>query len=724
METSAWSIAKAIAFGIGLGTALPGQFGWSPRDQLQPSEVTLLAMHAGSGRAVLLGTDLTGPRTFTFDGRTWTPSTATTPDPYDAAMAYDEARDRVVLFGGTTGATWLWDGQAWTRATPRTTPPPRRDHALAFAPGLGRVVLFGGTATATGAGLTDTWTFDGVDWAPIASPGLAGRARHRLAWVASAGRLALFGGEDANGPRDDTWWFDGSTWTPFPASPRPSPRSTPAFTAAGPGALLFGGRDASGPRADLWYLDAGGWTLRDPRAQPPARWSAGMVFDAARQRVLLHGGETVPGPWALDTWTFDGVAWQRVADARLPYEMPVAYDERRGRAVGVGRGETWEWDGLAWVQRPAANAPAAQFAHALAYDSARRRVVCFGGFSCARADCALDTTHEWDGVSWATMAPTVRPAARGGMALAYDAARAQVVLFGGEDASGLRGDAHAYDGATWRALAGGPAPRAFAGMTYDPLRQVVVLFGGITATGPASDTWEWDGRQWSQRAPVTTPPARGSPQLAFDPVRGDVVMVGGIAGHIAHDDVWRFDGVDWVAQPLTGTKRTSVAALFFDASLRRVVGSGERVIVNALAHVVTTTHLLTDTPASSSTYATGCGSAAIPQVHAHGLPWLGNAGFALDLTSLPANAPVALLLAVNRGARDLGNGCTLAIDPAALLVMASASSDARGRVQFALPILRSGLLRSVPVYAQGAALERSSARGYTLTPGLVIRPGD
>ena len=66
------------------------------------------------------------------------------------ALAYDNARGRVILFGGFTGPsfslsdTWEWDGNVWTQRTPATSPPARGDHALAYDSARGRVVLFGG----------------------------------------------------------------------------------------------------------------------------------------------------------------------------------------------------------------------------------------------------------------------------------------------------------------------------------------------------------------------------------------------------------------------------------------------------------------------------------------------------------------------------------------------------------------------------------------------------
>src|SRR5215468_2010500 len=65
------------------------------------------------------------------------------------AMVYDAARDRVLLFGGSTGTTfhddtWSWDGSRWTQLAPSLSPPARDQHVMAYDGARGRVVLFGG----------------------------------------------------------------------------------------------------------------------------------------------------------------------------------------------------------------------------------------------------------------------------------------------------------------------------------------------------------------------------------------------------------------------------------------------------------------------------------------------------------------------------------------------------------------------------------------------------
>jgi hypothetical protein len=92
-----------------------------------------------------------------------------------------------------------------------------------------------------------------------------------------------------------------------------------------------------------------------------------------------------------------------------------------------GRNDTWVWDGTNWVQKFPANAPPARHGHAMAYDAARGQVVLFGGWDAA----IVNDTWVWDGTNWVQKFPANAPPAVGGHAMAYDAARGQVVLFGG-----------------------------------------------------------------------------------------------------------------------------------------------------------------------------------------------------------------------------------------------------------------------------------------------------
>jgi hypothetical protein len=188
--------------------------------------------------------------------------------------------------------------------------------------------------------------------------------------------------------------------------------------------------------------------------------------------------------------------------------------------------------------------------HAMAYDEARQRVVVFGGQH--RYDTPNEAdTWQWDGAKWMQRFPTTAPIERAFSAMAYDSARQRVVLFGGYGGNLLRADTWEWDGTTWvqRFPATSPPARGGHAMAYDAARQRVVLFGGNA--GPTlSDTWEWDGTTWSQRPTPIFPPQRWSrPRLrcgaaAHRPLRGQQRVRHCLLGHL--DLGW--DDVD-AAQP-------------------------------------------------------------------------------------------------------------------------------------------------------------------------------
>lgn len=196
-----------------------------------------------------------------------------------------------------------------------------------------------------------------------------------------------------------------------------------------------------------------------------------------------------------------------------------AYDAARGELVVFGgtvggelTSETLIWRGhgwAGWFGRPAAQ-PSASRDSAMVFDAARGETILFGGYNGA----PFNETWAWDGERWRQLAPTTAPPARSRHAMAYDAARRQIVMFGG--ASGVvgsttyLGDTWVWDGAAWTAIeTPGPSPRADHRMAYDPARGEIMLFGGeidvttIVGTGSTSssgtylaDTWVWDGSTW------------------------------------------------------------------------------------------------------------------------------------------------------------------------------------------------------------------------------------
>lgn len=158
--------------------------------------------------------------TWEFDGEAWAKrGTEGPPGRSLHGLAYDDARRRVVLFGGlhfvngrpkSFEDTWEWDGSMWRQIdTPGIG---SCDHvSMVYAPDRRAVVLQGGARPDTGF-QSDTWTYDGKAWRRLAESGPA-RVRHRLVYDAARRAVVLYGGF---GPDDlqskELWMLNGSTW--------------------------------------------------------------------------------------------------------------------------------------------------------------------------------------------------------------------------------------------------------------------------------------------------------------------------------------------------------------------------------------------------------------------------------------------------------------------------------------------------------------------------------
>ncbi len=523
----------------------------------------------------------------------WQLASAPYPRPRTShAMADDPGRQRVVLFGGESGGvlgdTWEWDGVTWTQQKPLTSPPARSGHAMAYDAARQRVVLFGGFTGYYAPALGDTWEWDGVDWRRLQPPvAPTGRGDHRLVYDPVRQRIVLYGGS-TSGTRptwfNDTWEWDGSTW-----SKRNPARTPPAcadhamtYDAARNRIVLFGSGGFWNPSNDLWEWDGNNWQPRTPLTQPPARFAHALAYDAATQRVLLFGGfgGSVSSMILLgDTWAWNGQDWKRVTPAMTPPPMAghaMAFDATRRSVVlcgGYGQRDTWVWQSTNWVHRPRPGvALPRRIGHAIAYDDSRRRTLVFGGRGVVTTTQLFSDMWAWDGARWTPETPATRPPARQFSAMAYDASRGRVVMFGGLAATRLA-DTWEWDGANWTQMSPTASPPARDGhrMVYDVARRRVVLFGGGTGVRSyLGDTWEWDGATWRQRTSATSPTPRRDFGLAYDRTRRRVVLFGGDTG-FGTADTWEWDGTNWTQMSANGASARWNHALAYDEATQRVV---------------------------------------------------------------------------------------------------------------------------------------------------------
>jgi galactose oxidase-like protein len=342
--------------------------------------------------------------------------------------------------------------------------------------------------------------------------------------------------------------------------------------------------------ADTWEWDGTAWTERSTTTSPGPRYGHALAYDAARSRVLLFGGyDFYSGLPLADTWEWDGNAWVETAPATSPpgrFGHAMAYDSARRRVVlfgGVGDSgrlaDTWEWDGNNWLERtPAASPPSREFG-ALTYDGARARAMLFGGFD---GVSYLADTWEWDGDAWVERVTATHPPGRTWHMLAFDEGRGRAVLFGGYDGGSALDDTWEWDGSAWieTTPAVSPSPRVVAAMVFDRARSRAVLFGGYDGRSPLADTWEWDGSGWVERTPTTSPPRRSNHAAAYDVGRRKTVIFGGYAGGAFLADTWEWDGSEWVQKtPATSPPSRIFHAMAYDRARARVVlfgGFGQR----------------------------------------------------------------------------------------------------------------------------------------------------
>lgn len=141
---------------------------------------------------------------------------------FSTALAWDGVGCRVLLFGGAlTDApnavaldeTWAWNGEQWAQLHPTHAPSARRLHAMAWDPARQRIVLFGGADA--GAVLGDTWEWTGADWQRAATEQVQVSAGHAMAFDAINQRVMAAPTNSAPavwGSSNGSWEWTGSTW--------------------------------------------------------------------------------------------------------------------------------------------------------------------------------------------------------------------------------------------------------------------------------------------------------------------------------------------------------------------------------------------------------------------------------------------------------------------------------------------------------------------------------
>ncbi|MFV9507292.1 MAG: kelch repeat-containing protein [Oscillochloridaceae bacterium umkhey_bin13] len=509
-----------------------------------------------------------------YDGTTWSqsyPLGGPTPRRLHA-LIYDPARGGVLLIGGVTSPsnvipnedTWLWDGTNWSEL--RVDLPPRANALVAYDQQRGVPILAGGTSTAGGVTfLSETWELDAIDWnrrAPHVGPNLSDTFHaYAIAPQPARQRLVLFLGSTNNDRLRETWEWDGMSWTPRTPATNPPTRVDHAlvYDEARNHVVLFGGKGYNGVwLADTWTWDGHTWTPLNPSSAPAARGRHTLAYDAAQQQIVLFGGwysHSAGTTYLRDTWLWNGTTWSEAVPSNAPTAAigKLAYDRSRAQTVFLGSGSIWEWDGTNWARRTTQSPTGSTFSNyvQLGYDSVQQRIIAFGGSPSAYI--YPQDTWAWDDSAWQRLTPATVPPGRKHHVMTYDPVRQRLLMFGGMTESMVWHDLWEWDGQDWRKRAdmGQPVPHSASGMAYMH-DGVSLLFGGrITAGALSQDTLVWQGSTWLYLDLPSSPPARESHQLARNADGSQILLFGGLGtGNTYLDDTWLWDGSTWLPQEL------------------------------------------------------------------------------------------------------------------------------------------------------------------------------
>jgi hypothetical protein len=137
----------------------------------------------------------------------------------------------------------------------------------------------------------------------------------------------------------------------------------------------------------------------------------GMVYDAARRVVWLHGGRDLD-VFHDDVWHYDGTRWARQATGgpgARAFQAAVFVPRRRAIVIFGGidpnpLGDAWTWRRERW-RRLDGPVPSARSVYAAAFDAARGYALIHGGGHRTRSGWTIvDETWGWANGDWRLLA--------------------------------------------------------------------------------------------------------------------------------------------------------------------------------------------------------------------------------------------------------------------------------------------------------------------------------
>jgi hypothetical protein len=578
-----------------------------------------LAVVLPLGAWLLTGTAAAG------DAGAWRSLSGPTQD--GAAMAFDEARHRLLIWGGDgtdlvralplDGFPYSWT----TLTTAGPTPPLRHGHVLVYDPTGDRLLMYGGETTIDGATerSNDLWqlSLSGTPtWTELHPEDVLPELRSECGAVCDpvTNRLYLFGGRDYYGNLTDPDLFvldlaaDPLIWQAVAVSGDVPPArcaSQLALDPYGRRLLLFGGNDANGEDlADEYEFDltTATWSTGPMTGDVPGpRSSHVCVYDRNAQQLLVWGGTANDD----ELRAFDPAS--RVWSLRNWFIGPPQHGGRP--SVGV---YDWQWDRLMVLAGPRGadvyqyfkseptgfwyltGPTTLTFGGSMVVDRDRSRAIVYGGVDAAVQESRRDYWQfaftdpiGWGGVNTAG----IFPPARAGHVAVWDELRHRMLVLGGRDGTlapmnPVYALTDSADFMNWSALTPGgpePSPRQYASGVYDPVGDRVLMFGGLNGAGFVNQLWQLTLSPtpvWSQVTTTGGPSGRGAASAVYDPDGHRMLLFGG-NDNSYRNDVWALNlpSLTWTQLAPTGTAPAGrwkhVAA--YDTRRHRLLVFGGRV---------------------------------------------------------------------------------------------------------------------------------------------------
>ena len=289
----------------------------------------------------------------------------------------------------------------WTlRENGTSAPSERAYHAMAYDNIRREVILFGGEGP-TSSYYADTWSYNlstnkWTNMKPSNPP--SARCSHMMAFDEVNGVAVLYGGWYPNKGTSDTWKYNlsSNTWTYMnPSNPPPTRYGgAMAYDNYRDVFVLFGGRDENPPvsRGDTWTynLTTNTWTNKNPSSPPGARSAADMVFDEDTKEMILIGNAAYNDTWAYNLTTN---AWTNLLPVNKPpsQNYPRMIYDSINKEIFLFSGwgnDTWIYrrDLNNWTKKNVPHAPSLRVAPDMVYEPDNGQVILFGG---------ITTTSPW-----------------------------------------------------------------------------------------------------------------------------------------------------------------------------------------------------------------------------------------------------------------------------------------------------------------------------------------